>query len=234
LRSQDKLLPFTLVSLLQSVVAEVTSLLLVALVQPSATMFVLGQLAVQIAAAVLALVFGRPAALRWADRRPLVAALAYALPLIPATLSTFVLNSADRLLVSGALGSTAVARYQIAYNIGALPMMLVGILSTSWMPRIFSVEQREERSAVQAAGRDILLSLLVPVVIGLSVGAPLVLHVWAPAQYRPDDLLLVTAVVVISVLPYTGKFSTEVAAPLLERIDAELRGIHVPATRADP
>jgi O-antigen/teichoic acid export membrane protein len=106
--------------------------------------------------------------------------------------------------LSGQLGASAVARYQIAYNIGALPMMLVGILSTSWMPRIFAFGVREERAAVLAAGRDVLLRLLVPVVIGLSVGAPLVLHVWAPPEYEPDTLLLVTAVVVVSVLPYTA------------------------------
>src|SRR3954471_4806902 len=40
--------------------------------------------------------------------------------------------------------------------------------------------------------------------MGLSFGAPLMLRIWAPARYRPDDLLLVTALVIISVLPYTA------------------------------
>ena len=202
LRSQDRLLAFSAVNLLQSVVAEVTSLLLLVFVAPTALMFVLGQLGAQVVATGLALALVPPAGVRRVDRRLLTSALAYGIPLIPAVLSTFVLNSADRLIVSGQLGAAAVARYQVAYNIGALPMMLVGILATSWMPRIFAFDVREERGAVLAAGRDMLLRLLVPVVIGLSVGAPLVLHIWAPAEYDPDDLLLVTALVIVSVLPY--------------------------------
>ena len=37
--------------------------------------------------------------------------------------------------------------------------------------------------------------------------APIVLRVWAPASYRPDELLLVTAVVVVSAVPYTAGLS---------------------------
>jgi O-antigen/teichoic acid export membrane protein len=55
LRSQDRLLGFSCVSLLQSVMAAATSLLIVAVVRPTATMFVLGQLLLQIVATALAL-----------------------------------------------------------------------------------------------------------------------------------------------------------------------------------
>ncbi len=204
LRSRDRLLAFSTVSLLQSVGAAAASLLLVALVAPTATVFVLGQLLLQIAAVVLALGLAPPALLRVRDAPLAREALAYGLPLVPAVLCTFVLAAADRLVVQAQLGQTAVARYQVAYNVGDMPMILLGVLATAWLPRIFALGVASERAAVIAASRDGLYRVLAPVIVGLSVGAPLVLRVWAPPEYRPDGLLLVTALVVVTAVPYTA------------------------------
>jgi O-antigen/teichoic acid export membrane protein len=46
--------------------------------------------------------------------------------------------------------------------------------------------------------------LIMPVIVGLALGAPIVLRVWAPPSYRPEDLLLVHAVVLVSAIPYTA------------------------------
>jgi len=204
LRSQDRLAAFGMVSLLQSVIAEAASLLLVVLVAPSATMFLLGQFGVQTLAALIALVLARPRIPRLQDRSLIRAALTFGLPLVPAVLSTFVLNSADRLIVQSELGSTAVARYQVAYNVGALPMLLLGVLNTSWMPRIFSFTEVRERTAILAASRDMLYRLLIPVLLGMAAGAPLILRLWAPPEYGPDALLMVNALVLVGAIPYTA------------------------------
>jgi len=203
LRSQDRLLAFSCVSLLQSVIAAAAGLLLV-LVHPTATMFLLAQLSMQVVAMGVALCLAPPKLLRPQDRKLARDALVYGLPLVPAVLSSFVLGSADRLVVQAQLGLTAVARYQVAYNVGDLPILLLGVLSDAWMPRIFALNVAAERNAVLAASWDALYRLLTPVLIGLSIGAPLVLRVWVPSSYRPDDLLLVTAVVIVSAVPYTA------------------------------
>jgi O-antigen/teichoic acid export membrane protein len=204
LRSRDRLVAFSSVSLIQSVLAEAASLLLVAVVSPTAETFVLGQLLMQVVATVLGLAFAPPGLLRRPDRALVAGALRYALPLVPAVLSTFVLTASDRFVVQAELGPDAVARYQIAYNVGAMPLLLLSVLSNTWMPRIFTLGRPGDRSGVLAAGRDALYRLVVPVVLGLSIGAPLLLRVWAPAAYRPDQLLPVTAVVVVSALPYAA------------------------------
>jgi O-antigen/teichoic acid export membrane protein len=206
LRSQDRLLAFSCVSILQSMVAAAAGLLLV-LVRPTATMFLLGQLSMQVVAAVVGLWLAPPKLLRLRDGRLARDALAYGLPLVPAVLCSFVLAAADRLVVQAELGLTAVARYQVAYNVGDLPMLLLGVLSDVWMPRIFALSAAAERDAVLAASWDALYRLLAPVMIGLSIGAPLVLRLWVPPSYRPDDLLLVTAVVIVSAVPYTAGLS---------------------------
>jgi O-antigen/teichoic acid export membrane protein len=208
LRSQDRLLAFSAVGLLQSVGAEVLSLVLLVTVESTATIYLLGHLAAQTAALALGLVLTPPGSLRWADRALARTALGFALPLVPAGLSTFVLTGSDRLILHDQLGATAVARYQIASNIGSIPILLLSVLSTAWLPRIFAVAGERERTAVLAASRDALYRLLAPAMLGLSLGAPLLLAVWAPPSYRANTLVLTTAVVVVTTVPYTAGLCT--------------------------
>jgi O-antigen/teichoic acid export membrane protein len=161
----------------------------------------------QLAAVALALAVTRPHRLGRHDRGLVLAGLAYALPLVPAELSTFVMSTADRLIVRHELGLTEVGRYQLAYNLGAVPAILITILNIAWMPRIFALAAGRERADVLAASRDALYLLLMPVMIGLSLGMPILLRLWAPAEYRPDTLLLVAAWVIVQVVPYTAALS---------------------------
>jgi O-antigen/teichoic acid export membrane protein len=205
LRSQDRLWAFAAVSLVQSLIAEATSLMFVTVGEPTATHFVLGRLLAQVAAMLLGLWLLTPMALRTVHLPLAASALRFGLPLVPAVLSTFVLDTADRLIVQGTMGAEAVASYQIAYNIGSMPMLLLSILSTMWMPRFFSNRLKHRLPLVLAASRDGLYELLVPVVIGLGAGAPLVLWMWAPPAYRSDDLVLVTVVVVVTAVPFAAQ-----------------------------
>ncbi len=207
LRSLDRLAAFTGVGLMQSVVAEAASLVLILAVRPTPLMFVLGRVLAQLAAVALALSVARLRRLRRADRALVLAGLAYALPLVPAELSTFVMNTADRLIVRHELGLDEVARYQLVYNLGSIPATLITLLNVAWMPRIFALAAGRERSGVLAASRDALYRLLMPVMIGLSLGMPILLRIWAPAQYRPDELLMTAAVVILQVVPYTAALS---------------------------
>jgi O-antigen/teichoic acid export membrane protein len=207
LRSQDRLLPFSIVSLLQSVVAEVTSLALVVWWAPTPAHFILGQLLAQLVAIAWVLGSVRPALPRRSDLALAGSTLRYTIPLVPAALSSFALTSADRLIVQKQLGEVEVARYQIAYNIGSIPILLLALLSGAWMPRFFSLGGSADRGMLLAAARDALFRLLIPVTLGLSLGAPLVLRVWAPPSYHPDRLLVVLFLVVISSVPFAAGLS---------------------------
>jgi O-antigen/teichoic acid export membrane protein len=124
--------------------------------------------------------------------------------MVPATLGGLALGSADRFMVQIDLGQAPVAQYQVAYNIGALPMLALGALTTVWMPRFFAIEDDAQRTAVLAASRVALNRLLAPVVVGMSLACPLVLRLWAPPGFHPDDLVLVTVLVILSAVPYTA------------------------------
>jgi O-antigen/teichoic acid export membrane protein len=122
-------------------------------------------------------------------------------------LGALVLEAADRLMVNAHLGRDETARYQVAYNIGSLPMLVLGMLTAVWMPRFFAVEDAGHRDAVLVASRDALYRLLCPVMVGMAVASPVLLRIWAPPAYRTDELLLLTAVIVVSAAPYTAGMS---------------------------
>lgn len=204
LRSHDRLLGFALASLMQSVVSEGLSLGLVTGVSDTSETYLFGHLVAQVLAVAVVVGFAPPRRLRRRDLPLLRAGLAYGLPLVPAALGAFVLNAADRLMVQGYLGEVEVARYQVAYNIGSLPMLVLTALTTVWLPRFFAVADDAERQAVLATSRAALQRLLAPVLLGMSVASPIVLQVWAPAEYRPIDLMLVTAIIIVSAVPFTA------------------------------
>jgi O-antigen/teichoic acid export membrane protein len=143
----------------------------------------------------------------WRDKAVLTRALLFALPLVPSALGSFVLSTSDRLIVEAHLGSEAVARYQVAYNIASMPMLLLWILSTAWMPRFFGITDDTERRIVLAESRDALYRLMIPILIGFACGAPLVLRVWAPASYHPERLHFVVCIVLITAIPSAGQLA---------------------------
>jgi O-antigen/teichoic acid export membrane protein len=207
LRSRDQLVPFATVSLLQSAVAEALSLTFVLLIHRTAAEYVLGQLVAQGAAVVVALGVTRPLLLRGRDLGIVGDALSFAIPLVPASLAAFVLDVSDRLVVQHDLGSAAVARYAVARNIGAIPILMLSALNTVWMPRVFALGDARVRDSVLVHSRDALYALLIPVIIGLGISAPVLLRIWAPPSYRPDSLVGVVAIVATTSVAYAGGLS---------------------------
>ena len=219
LRSQDRLLRFGIVSLLQSVVAEVSSLLLVAGRHGNgAQMFVLGQMLAQIAALAVGLVLSIPLLPRRRDLPMVGKALAFALPLVPSALSIFVLSVANRLVLQKYLGPSPVGAYQLAYNVGSAPILLLGVLSTAWLPRLFGLGS--DRAQILAISRDAVYRLLPAIVLGMAVGGPVLLRIWAPPSYHPDDLRGTLMLIVISALPYSGVMAANRALMISGRTGA--------------
>lgn len=206
LRSEDRLVPFVVVGGVQSLVAAGVSVVLVAtLVSPAAQLFLVGMTLAQVAAMTLGIAFALPAVPWFNDRRMVADSLRFSLPLVPAALSTFVLTAGDRLVIQRVLGPDAVGGYQIAYNIGSLPILVLGLLSTAWLPRLFALAT--ERAAVLAASRDAVYRLLVPVILGMAAAGPVVLRIWAPPSYRPDLLVTTLLIVVVSIIPEASSAS---------------------------
>lgn len=207
LRSRDRLAPFALVNLMQTALAEALSLGLILLVHRTASEYILGEFIGQGVALVVALLLVRPALVSLRDRGLMWSALRFAAPLVPAAVATFALATSDRLIVQADLGSAAVARYAVASNIGSIPMLLLGMLAASWMPRVFALSDTRALPDAIAHSRDGLYALLIPATIGLGVISPFALRLWAPPSYRPDGLLFVVAIIIASAFPLAAATS---------------------------
>lgn len=207
LRSQDKLHAFSVINLTQTAVSQLVSIALLLLVRRSADEYLLGQALTQFVAAGLALSLARPLPIRWRDRALIRMSLGYALPLVPATVSAFVMTSSNRLFVQHDLGTAAVARFTIPYNIGTIPLLLLWALTVMWMPRMFAVSDEGTRSAVLAQSRDSLYGLIVPMLVAISAAAPLLLHIWAPPSLITSDSAPILVIMLVTTVPYSAYLS---------------------------
>jgi O-antigen/teichoic acid export membrane protein len=204
LRSKNTLRAYALISFIQSLLAEIVSVLLVVFVRRTAAEFILGELIMQVVAAVLVLYMTRPLPLRRRDLKLISSSLKYASGLLPASVASFLLAASDRIIIRHDLPILEVARYGAVYNIAAIPVLLLGLLDPVWLPRFFKLRDPQLRARLLADSRDVLFRLLIPTVMGLGFGIPLVLAVWVPGYYHPAGLVIVVVTISAGAFPMAG------------------------------
>jgi O-antigen/teichoic acid export membrane protein len=215
LRSREKLRMAILVAALQSVGAQAAGVLLLYLWVPTVTSYLCGMIIGQGAAAFVGLLAVRPDWSALAGIRRYGGTFLFGLPMVPQQLSAFILGVGDRVVIRHLLGSAAVGRYSVAYNMGSLGFIILVFVFQAWMPRIYAVADRVARSRLLASSRDMMNLLLIPVVCGLAAGAPVVLRVWVPKSFHPAELTLIVAIVAICTFPF-GQFTANLRALMSE------------------
>jgi O-antigen/teichoic acid export membrane protein len=129
-------------------------------------------------------------------------ALRFSTGLVPAAIAGFLFDASDRIVIHGDLGAAPLGRYAVARNIGGFALVLLQLVSFTWMPRLFAIKDRVARRNVLATSRDGLYVLVVTFAIAISAASPVLLALWAPPSYDPQTLLVVTSLVAASALPY--------------------------------
>lgn len=215
LRSRDKLRMAIFVAALQSLGAQAAGVLLLYWWAPTVTSYLCGLIIGQGAAALVGLLTLRPAWSALAVIRRYGGIFLFGLPMVPQELSGWILGVGDRVVVRHVLGSVAVGRYSVAYNVGSLGFILLVFVTQAWMPRIYAVADRVARSRLLASSRDMMNLLLIPVVCGLAAGAPVVLAVWVPKSFHPAELTPIVAIVAICTFPF-GQFVANLRALMSE------------------
>lgn len=215
LRSKDSLRIALLVGTLQSLGAQALGVAMLYSWEPTVTSYLCGVIVGQGAAALLGLRALRPDWSALSTIREHLGALRFGLPMVPQQLAVFILFAGDRIVIRHDIGSGATGRYSVAYNVGSLGVLLLVFINQAWVPRIYSISDRGERSHLLASSRNAMNLLLIPVVFGLAVAAPAVLRLWAPRSFDPSRLTLVVAVVAMSTFPY-GQFLANVRALMSE------------------
>lgn len=213
LLAADRLRPYTVVGALTAVGGQVVGLTLL-LVQvgttgtASVTHFAAGLVAADVVGCLVGFALTRPrlrGALSWRNVGP---ALAIGGPLVVDSVSVFALNAGDRILLQRIAGAEEVGRYQIAYTLGYVAVQVIGLMSWTWTPRFAAVADRALRWRLIGDSRDTILRLLSPIVLGVVLGAPVGLRIVAPESFRPETLLPVVLLVLLSAYPVAaGNFA---------------------------
>jgi len=85
--------------------------------------------------------------------------LRYGLPLVPASLSQFVLHYSDRFFLTRYATETELGLYSLAYRFGMLVSVFFGVLSRAWWPWVFrAAEDEDGAQQLRRGGALVLLS----------------------------------------------------------------------------
>jgi O-antigen/teichoic acid export membrane protein len=201
LMAQDRLRSFAVVSTMLSVGSQVFGLVFLLLGNRVSDVFAWGGLTGRLLAMVLCLFLVRPLWYSRGDWTVIRGAFALGLPIALGAISSFVLNSGDRLVIQSLLGPAEAGRYQIAYTIGFEAITVFCYTGAAWAARFAAIRDDAQRWSLLGQARDHLYELLAPALLAVNLIAPLALRVLAPESFRPEGLLLVVFLVSLAGVP---------------------------------
>ncbi|MBM9467870.1 oligosaccharide flippase family protein [Nakamurella leprariae] len=200
LLAQDRLKAFSLLSSFTAVGGQVLGILFVLLLgsdSGGAGRYLTGLVISAFAALAVGIWLTRPRLGSLTDLPLARRTLRLGIPVMFGSLSLFVVNAADRVMVGRLLDLDEVGRYQVAYTVGSIAVLLLSSVGQTWTARIAEERDPQARRLLMGWSRDILYRLMVPVTLGLVLGAPLVLRIVAPASFDPGGLVPTTVLVAV-------------------------------------
>lgn len=208
LQAEDRLRRFATVSLISTVGSQVVGVALLLAFDRSVVAYAFGGVIGQFTAMALGLAWTRPRWRRMLDLAVLRRALALGIPLVMASLSQFVITAGDRFIIQRVYGPAQVARYQVAFTVGNVMVLLLIFTNRAWLPRLKNVVDPARRWAVIKESRDGIYWLLGWALLGLTLGAAPLLRIFAPATYDPSPLVLVVFLIGLCGMPVAAEGAT--------------------------
>lgn len=208
LLAEDRLKAFTAVSALSAVGGQVFGIALLFGHSRDASTYAWGGVISQFGAMAIGIFLTRPVLRGLADRATARRAIRLGLPLAMSALAVYVFTAGDRIVVQRTLGAVQVGRYQVAYTVGYVVVLLLTFTSQAWSPRFAAVRDEQARWQIIGRARDELYRLLLPLVLGITLGAPVALRIVAPPSFQPNTLLVVVYLVAMSAFPVATSFGS--------------------------
>ena len=203
LRATERAGRFVVVTAVSTAGAQLIGLATAVWVKSTAAAYMTGLAAGLVVAGLVGLCFTGADLSRVRDRRLLRNAFHIGIPTVPHAMAVYIVGVGDRVLVQRFDGLGPVARYHVAYLVGALGLTLAGALNNAWAPLIYGAGD-ERRWQVLADTTAALYRLAGVVVCGIALAAPIALIAIAPSGYDPRSLTPVCAVVALSLMPFVG------------------------------
>ena len=156
LLAQDRLRAFTFVSVFSALGGQIVGIALLLLVHNDATTYAWGGVICQFTAMAIGIAFTRPSVRGLFDWDTAWRAMRLGVPLAMSGLAFFVLNAGDRIVIQRDLGPAEVGRYQVAYTVGYVVVLLLTMTSSAWAPHFAALRDEVARWALAAQSRDAL------------------------------------------------------------------------------
>ncbi|ARC57763.1 Putative mycofactocin biosynthesis glycosyltransferase MftF [Frondihabitans sp. 762G35] len=206
--AEDRLRAFTAVSIMSAVGGSIVGLVLMLTLGRDATTYAWGGVICQFVAMAIGVVVTKPLLSGFRQAQVTRRAIRLGTPLALSALAYFVLNAGDRIIIQRDLGATEVGRYQVAYVIGSAVILLLNFTNGAWTPHFAALKSDAARYALALRSRDELYRLLVPIVLAVTLVAPLALRILAPATFRPAGLTIVVLLVALTAFPVAASGAT--------------------------
>jgi len=199
LRAQGRPVLFMVMAILSTVGAHVIGLGSARFVDRTANTYLTGYLVGVVLTAVLILVIVPPVR-PWRVPGAVGEGVRIALPVLPHSVGMIVLNSGDPLLVSRLLDPAQAGRYPVAMSLGIAPLAVLSGSNNAWAPAIMGAPS-EDRWALLARTVRPILWVAVVCALGVSLLAPLAVHVLAPPSFGHQQLAQLAQIMSLCALP---------------------------------
>lgn len=183
LRIQNKSFLFTLINSLRFVVQIILNLYFIIILKK-------GIEGIIIADCITALIFSPIFIyLIFADLRitfsldELTEMIEYGLPLVPAALAMFILNSSDRYFLKYYSTLAEVGLYSLGYRIGIIMALIVVAFQQVWGAAMFKIAKEKEAKEIYSKNFTYFLVFLFTISLGISIFAKNILQIMATAPF---------------------------------------------------
>jgi O-antigen/teichoic acid export membrane protein len=117
------------------------------------------------------------------------------LPLIPHSLSGIILAQFDRMAIQSIVGSLETGLYSFAYNIGMIPLVVLGATNSAWVPWFYKQKAQGNSERIRNAVRLFTSGFLI-ITLGIMVFGPELALIMAPSNYYAG--LRIVPIIVLS------------------------------------
>lgn len=116
-------------------------------------------------------------------------ALWFNLPLIPHYLSTYLLGSSDKIMISRLINDSATAYYSVAYSVASVALIVWTAVNSSLIPYTYEKCEKKDYKAISAVTLPILLLFAVVCVLVIML-APEVVKIMATSDYSEAIMVI--------------------------------------------
>lgn len=109
----------------------------------------------------------------------------YCLPLIPATICTWIINISDRYFISYLIGNEATGLYAVSNKISSILLIVSGIFASAWQLSALRERNKREKERFFSNVFSVYESGILILASGLSPAAPTLMHFLAAPDYYP-------------------------------------------------